>query len=282
MYFQILLCKERDVTASGSPWHKLSTDFRHGHATSSSFDQKVNLSKGTSTFNYSKEHFLIPQSPINPNSNQSGVSQMALIGNIKDNIGLIRQQQQHHSQVLTSNHIPKAYNTATNFLKQENRQQVINEIAASLADEKVHSEPLVIIPSTSFNDAGQPSPASSTQSITSQVLKMQAASESQSDALLSSVNYNDTENPQDGPFTNVRVPSNMSNLSIDDSFLGSMAGNNTVNTGSGTFENLFADGDSNMAAEYSMEAQQDLSLSPHTGFNVTGNTSLTMADQGEL
>lgn len=206
---------------------------------------------------------------------------MALIGNIKDNIGLIHQQQQHHSQALATNHIPKSYN-ATNFLKQENKQQVINEIAASLADEKINSEPLVIIPSTSFSDAGQPSPASSTQSITSQVLKMQAASDSQSDALLSSVSYNDTENPQDGPFTNVRVPSNMSNLSIDDSFLGSMAGNNTVNTGSGTFENLFTDGDSNLAAEYNMEAQQDLSLSPHTGFNVAANTSLTIADQGEF
>ncbi len=240
--------------------------------------------------------FVIPHTP------QAVLSQMALLGaaNLKD--GLLVQQ--HQNSVLAAaaaanNHFPKPFNgTTANFAinRPDNKQQVINEIAASLADVKpsVTQQPLSIATSNSYSDSGQPSPATSTTSITSQVLKMQAAAEAVvshpsgnggggggggGDAFLSSVNDNgsDVGTPQDGGPFNVRVPSNMSNLSIDDSFLGTMTGGSAMQTGSGSFDQLF-DGDSNMGGDY----QQDLSLSPHSGFSIPESGNLTIAEQGKL
>ena len=264
-YFQILLCKERDI-ASGHSLHSMSAGFQHGSSIENN-NCTSETSKPTATPSFHRNQGL-----LTPQAHQGALSQMALLGaaNLKDSL-LVQQQ-----NIITANHFQKPFN-GTNFIKQE-KQQVINEIAASLAGVKP-SEPLVITPVSSYSDSGQPSPATSTTSITSQVLKMQAAADGQTDALLSSVNYNDGDNPQDGPF-NVRVPSNMSNLSIDDSFLGSMT-SNAIQAGSGTFENLF-DGDSNMAAEYNMEGQQDLSLSPHSGFSIPESGNLTITDQGML
>ncbi len=242
--------------------------------------------------------FVIP-----PSATHGVLSQMALLGAAANNLkeSLLVQQHQHqnhHHHLLTP--FQKPFNgTTTNFVPRvaattDNKQQVINEIAASLADVKSSSEPLTIATTNSFSDSGQPSPATSTTSITSQVLKMQAAAEAGGqggggDALLSAVNYSDGvgnsgaggsgngDNGQDGPF-NVRVPSNMSNLSIDDSFL-NMTGSGTIQSGSGSFENLF-DGDSNMGADYNIEGQQDLSLSPHSGFSIPDSGALTIAEQG--
>ena len=264
------MCKERDI-ASGLSVHSMSEGFHNGSAIENN-NCTPGISKPTATTAlHPNQGFLMPQTP------QGVLSQMALLGaaNLEDSL-LVQQQQ---NSIIAANHFQKPFN-GTNFIKQENKQQVINEIAASLADVKASSEPLVITPASSFGDSGQPSPATSTTSITSQVLKMQAAADGQNDALplLSSVNYNDGENQQDGPF-NVRVPSNMSNLSIDDSFLGTMTGSSTIQTGSGSFDNLF-DGDSNMAADYNVEGQQDLSLSPHSGFSIPESGNLTIVDQG--
>ena len=261
------MCKERD-TAAGNAVQRMSTGFHNGRSIENNNCTPQNSKRTAAPALHPNPGFLMPQTP------QGALSQMALLGTANPKDSLLVQQQ---SNIIAPNHFQKPFN-GTNFIKQENKQQVINEIAASLADVKATNEPLIITPASSFSDSGQPSPATSTTSITSQVLKMQAATDSQTDALLSSVNYNDGDNPQDGPFS-VRVPSNMSNLSIDDSFLGSMTGNSTIQTGSGSFENLF-DGDSNMAGEYNMEGQQDLSLSPHSGFSIPESGNLTIADQG--
>ncbi len=170
--------------------------------------------------------------------------------------------------VLTHNNIVQASNqfkfNGPSYLQGKQidgaKQQAIEEIAASLADEKNMNDPL-ITPSVSYPDS-QPSPASSNQSITTQVLKS-LGSDNVNDTMLSAINYD----PVSGT------------LGVEDALLSS----NNLNTPSSSTFDLF-DGNSNMS-DYNIEGQQDLQLSPQTfadstsNFNLPEGSSLGLADQ---
>ena len=185
---------------------------------------------------------------------------------LKDSLR-ITNSQQPSTQTSNNTQFSKPFNGAHFLQAKDPNKQAISELAASLAEEK-HSDPLMISTPVTYQDGGQPSPASSTQSITTQVMRFQS-SEGVSDAMLSAINYSDSDILPDNSFEV------QSNLSVDDTLLNMR---NTMNTPSGSaFGDLF-DGDSNMG-DYNMEGQQDLSLSPQSFSGLTDSASLNLEQE---
>lgn len=129
----------------------------------------------------------------------------------------------------------------------------------------------------SFQDGGQPSPTSNSQTGT-RALRFQASG-NPGDAMLSAINYNDSDMLQDGGF-DVSMPASLPNL--EDGLLSNMTASGNVrlseNPGATTFD-LF---DGNVAEPYNME-----SLSPqpfhdaNPSFNMADNSSLGTVGDGD-
>ena len=156
------------------------------------------------------------------------------------------------------------------------------DVPMNLTDEKGMS-PLSIGVSSTYQDGGQPSPASSGQSLTNHALRYQTSGAA-GDAMLSAINtpYNENEMLHEGGFD---VSRDLGNL--EDGILGSV-GNSTnlrlsENAPTSTFD-LF-DGEGNVNDAYQMEGHSDLQLSPQTfvdspsTFNINDNSALGSIDQ---
>jgi hypothetical protein len=149
------------------------------------------------------------------------------------------------------------FNEQVNFVKTEIKTSLANHINET----NRHNVEALVVNTFGGSSVGQASPMNASASrfpITDNV----------GDAMLSAINYsvNDSEMLPDGSFT-IRVPSNMSNLSVDDNILTTMTSGGMTNPSGGTFD-LFNE-DSSMQ-EYNME-----SLSPHTAFGDNRPPSLS-------
>ena len=152
-----------------------------------------------------------------------------------------------------------------NFLQLADKTNIA-DIGLSLADDKGLVDTLALAQG-SFTDGGQPSPASSTQSISTRGLRFQPTGAG--DAMLSAINYNENEMLQEGGFDVT--------MAMDDTLLSTVGNSGNIrisdNTSGPTFD-LF-DGDGNI-----MEAQGDYQLSPQS-FGDTAPT-FTMGDNNNL
>ena len=291
---QILLFKERDVTASPGV-QKMSGGFQHmGIPVPCSPTLAPNVStidnnnrqdhKSAAT---QQEQFVMPAAPVaisraqHQNNNnfvsdttniQVSFSQASVPNIISFPLNAANFQLKDGLQMITTNpnsqtgstvQYTKPFNGGSvSQIKEQHKQQVISDIAASLAEDKP-ADPLMISTPVTYQDGGggQPSPASSTQSITTQVMRFQA-SDNVSDAMLSAINYNDNEILPADNFDG--------NLAVDEQLL---TMRNNMNTPSGSvFGDLF-DGDSNMG-DYNIEGPQDPSLSPQSFSGLTDSGSL--------
>jgi hypothetical protein len=172
------------------------------------------------------------------------------------------------SPPVNTNHFQKSFTFPTQAVNSKSGIAV----NVTVADEKGMS-PLSIV-AMSYQDGGQPSPASSTQSLpNNQALRYQASGR---DAMLSAINYNETEMLHEGGFD---VTGNLGN--IDDGLLSGMT--STQNPPNSTFD-LF-DGDGNVNDAYNMEATQDLQLPSDSfpehssGFSIGDNSNLSAAGE---
>ncbi|XP_064623846.1 uncharacterized protein LOC135485588 isoform X2 [Lineus longissimus] len=175
------------------------------------------------------------------------------------------------SPPVNMNHFQKSFTFPTQAV--DSKSGIVANV--SVADEKGMS-PLSIVP-MSYQDGGQPSPASSTQSLpNNQALRYQASGR---DAMLSAINYNEAEMLHEGGFD---VTGNLGNL--DDGLLSGMT--STQNPPNSNPFDLF-DGDGNVNDAYNMEATQDLQLPSDSfpehssGFNMSDNSNLSAAGEQE-